>query len=149
MLTIDSLRCADTLPADLNLRLRVNRQDPALADSHGQVWLQVVAAASQDPELLRGRAVEVERRVVDILQLGSTPRFPTPRLVSIWRNERWRQVTTRWCETSLGRTTFQISTWDWMIRYRTDDVRSLRLPPRASSPSSLSWGVLYTSGDRR
>jgi hypothetical protein len=31
-------------------------------------------------------------------------------------------MATRWCETSLGGATFKISTWDWMISYRIDDV---------------------------
>ncbi|RSL85735.1 hypothetical protein CEP52_016048 [Fusarium oligoseptatum] len=111
----------DTLPPGLNLKLRVNRQDPAMADSHGQVWMQVVAASSQDPELFRGKAAEVEEQMMDILQLGSEKLFPTRRLATIWRNERWREMATRWCETSIGRATFKISAWDWMISYRIDD----------------------------
>ncbi|OBS16733.1 hypothetical protein FPOA_12673 [Fusarium poae] len=111
----------DTLPLSLNLKLRVNRQDPAMADSHGQVWMQVVAASSQDPDLFCGKAAHVEDQMIDVLQLGSEKQFPTRRLATIWRNERWREMATRWCETSIGRATFKISTWDWMISYRIDD----------------------------
>ncbi|KAG7402837.1 hypothetical protein Forpe1208_v016711 [Fusarium oxysporum f. sp. rapae] len=111
----------DTLPLNLNLKLRVNRQDPAMADSHGQVWMQVVAASSQDPNLFRGKAAQVEDQMIDVLQLGSEKQFPTRRLATVWRNERWREMATRWCETSIGRATFKISTWDWMISYRIDD----------------------------
>ncbi|OBS17228.1 hypothetical protein FPOA_12258 [Fusarium poae] len=111
----------DALPLNLNLKLRVNRQDPAMADSHGQVWMQVAAASSQDPDLFRGKAAQVEDQMIDVLQLGSDKHFPTRRLATIWRNERWREMATRWCETSIGRATFKISAWDWMISYRIDD----------------------------
>ncbi|KAK7592398.1 hypothetical protein V3481_007017 [Fusarium oxysporum f. sp. vasinfectum] len=111
----------DTLPLNLNLKLRVNRQDPGMADSHGQVWVQVVAASSQDPKLFSGTAVQVKDQMTDVLQLGSDKQFPTRRLATIWRNKRWREMATRWCETSIGRATFKISTWDWMISYRIDD----------------------------
>ncbi|UPK89904.1 hypothetical protein LCI18_000839 [Fusarium solani-melongenae] len=96
-------------------------RDLAMADSHGQVWMQVVAASSQDPKLFRGKAAEVEEQMIDILQLGSEKLFPTRRLAMIWRNERWREMATCWCETSIGRATFKISAWDWMISYRIDD----------------------------
>ncbi|KAM0362979.1 hypothetical protein ACHAO7_010766 [Fusarium culmorum] len=111
----------DTLPLNLNLKLRVNRQDPSMADSHGQVWMQVVAASSQDPTLFSGTAAQVKDQMTDVLQLGSDKQFPIRRLATIWRNERWRDMATRWCETSIGRATFRISTWDWMISYRIDD----------------------------
>ncbi|KAF5002323.1 hypothetical protein FDECE_10647, partial [Fusarium decemcellulare] len=111
----------DTLPPTLNLKLRVNRQDPAMADSHGQVWMQVVAASRQDPQLFHGKAADIEEQMIDILQLGSEKLFPTRRLATIWRNQRWREMATRWCETFIGRATFKISAWDWMISCRIDD----------------------------
>lgn len=98
-----------------------------MADSHGQVWMQVVAASSQDPDLFRGKAAQVEDQMIDVLQLGSEKQFPTRRLATVWRNERWKEMTTRWCETSIGRATFQISTWDRMISYRIDDVSEVDL----------------------
>ncbi|KAH8669420.1 hypothetical protein BGZ61DRAFT_461020 [Ilyonectria robusta] len=36
----------DTLPIHLDIKLRVNRRDLALADSHGQIWLQLVSIRS-------------------------------------------------------------------------------------------------------
>ena len=97
-----------------------------MMDSHGQIWVQVVAASSQDPELFQGRCADVEKQMIDVLQLRSEVRFPIRRLVTVWRNKRWRAITTRWCETMVGRATFQISMWDWMISYRIDDVSELR-----------------------
>lgn len=58
-----------------------------------------------------------------MLNLGPEVKFPLRRLAMIWRNNRWRPLTTQWCETLVGRQTFQISTWDWMISNRIDDVR--------------------------
>jgi hypothetical protein len=97
-----------------------------MADSHGEIWAQVVAAASQDPQLFEGKPSKVEKQVVHALQLSSEITFPLRRLVTVWRNERWRAITTDWCRTTIGRTTFQISTWEWMISYRIDDVGLLR-----------------------
>jgi hypothetical protein len=98
-----------------------------MADNHGQVWMQVVAASSQDPELFSGKAAQVEDQMIDILQLGGEKNFPTRRLATIWRNERWREMATCWCETSIGRATFKISTWEWMISCRIDDVSTVDL----------------------
>ncbi|KAL0929315.1 uncharacterized protein CTRU02_215768 [Colletotrichum truncatum] len=111
----------DTLPLELNLGLRVNRADQAMPDSHGQTWVQLVAADSQDPDMFRGKAAEVEVQMGAILGLAGEAKFPIRRLGTIWRNERWRRMTTTWCESTVGRETFQISTWNWMISYRIDD----------------------------
>lgn len=100
----------------------MNRQDATLIDSHGDVWAQVVAAVSRDPHLLHGNSADMEAQTLRALQLSGEIRFPLRRLVTIWRNERWREITTQWCATTVGRTTFQISTWDWMICHRIDDV---------------------------
>lgn len=100
----------------------MNRHDLAMADSHGQVWGQVVAASSQDEQLFRGKCAEVEAQMKDVLQLGSEIKFPLRRLVTVWRNERWRAMATWWCGTAVGRATFQLTAWDRMISYRLDDV---------------------------
>jgi hypothetical protein len=84
-----------------------------------------VTAASHDPQLFEGKPVKVERQVINALQLSGEITFPLRRLVTVWRNERWRAITTEWCRTTIGRTTFQISTWEWMISYRIDDVSLL------------------------
>jgi hypothetical protein len=100
----------------------MNRQDPIMADGHGEIWVQVVAAASRNPDLFHGTCADMERQMLSALQLSGEIKFPLRRLVTVWRNERWRAMTTRWCQTTVGRATFQISTWDWMICHRIDDV---------------------------
>lgn len=72
--------------------------------------------------MFAGTGEEMAEQVIDMLQLGSNPKFPIRRLVTIWKNERWRAITTRWCNTWVGRATFQLSMWDWMISYRVDEV---------------------------
>ncbi|KJZ70998.1 hypothetical protein HIM_09609 [Hirsutella minnesotensis 3608] len=116
-----SIGIANALPPELNLALRMNRRDPTMGDSHGDIWVQLVAAASKDPNIFHGNVAEMEAQMLRALHLGGEASFPLRRLVTIWRNERWRQMTTRRCETTVGRATFQISTWDWMICHRTDD----------------------------
>ncbi|KAK2686126.1 hypothetical protein QWA68_015168 [Fusarium oxysporum] len=100
----------DTLPVELDIKLRVNHRD-----THGQIWLQLVSAFDRDPTLFsterNGNKKDIEKRLLDILCLTSEARFPINRLVTLWRNERWRPRITRWCRTSLGRATFNISKW--------------------------------------
>ncbi|KAF4459450.1 hypothetical protein FALBO_13802 [Fusarium albosuccineum] len=110
----------DRLPPELDIKLRVNRRDLSLPDSHGQIWIQLVLAAAQCDSIFEGKKAVVEKKMVDILRLGSGDKFPTGRLVTLWRNNRWRPMITRWCETQLGRGTFNISTWDWMSSCRID-----------------------------
>ena len=83
----------------------MNRPNPIMADSHGDIWVQLATAASERPGIFHGTVDEIKEQM----------RFPLSRLVAIRRNERWRQMTTLWCETAVGRATFQITTWDWMI----------------------------------
>lgn len=120
-----SLR-VDTLPIELDIKLRVNRRDLTLPDTHGQIWLQLVSAFDRDPTLFsterNGNKKGIEKRMLDILCLTSEARFPISRLVTLWRNERWRPRITRWCRTSLGRATFNISKWYQIAGYRLDDV---------------------------
>lgn len=116
----------DTLPVELDIKLRVNRRDLTLPDTHGQIWLQLVSAFDRDPTLFSvERNVNkkgIEKSMLDILCLTSEARFPISRLVTLWRSERWRPRVTRWCRTSLGRTTFNISKWYQIAGYRLDDV---------------------------
>lgn len=116
----------DTLPVELDIKLRVNRRDLTLPDTHGQIWLQLASAFDRDPTLFSAeRNVNkkgIEKRMLDILCLTSEARFPISRLVTLWRSERWRPRITRWCRTSLGRTTFNISKWYQIAGYRLDDV---------------------------
>ncbi|CAM1507688.1 Fc.00g073290.m01.CDS01 [Cosmosporella sp. VM-42] len=79
----------------------------------GQHWVKALEAYVQWDTL--------KTEITNALQLGSDIHFPITRLVTIWRNERWRDMATCWCETSVGRDTFKISTWNWMISNRIDD----------------------------
>ncbi|KAJ3539659.1 hypothetical protein NM208_g5402 [Fusarium decemcellulare] len=110
----------DRLPQELDIKLRVNRRDLNLPDSHGQIWMQLVLAAGQCGSIFEGKKAVVEKKMADILRLGCGDKFPTGRLFTLWRNDRWRPMITRWCETQLGRATFNISTWDWMASCRID-----------------------------
>ncbi|GJN78664.1 hypothetical protein PLIIFM63780_002173 [Purpureocillium lilacinum] len=111
----------DALPPELNRALRMNRRDPTMADSHGDIWVQLSTVASERPGIFHGTVDEMKEQMRDALRLSSDTGFPLTRLVIIWRNERWRQMTTRWCETTVGRATFQTTTWEWMICHRIDD----------------------------
>ncbi|SCO47758.1 uncharacterized protein FFMR_08829 [Fusarium fujikuroi] len=115
----------DTLPVELDIKLRTNRRDLTLPDSHGQIWLQLASASDRDPTLFSSAKNKnkqaLERRMLDILCLRSEIRFPISRLVTLWKNERWRPMITRWCQTQIGRATFNISIWDCMASYRIDD----------------------------
>ncbi|KAG4277692.1 hypothetical protein FPRO04_06935 [Fusarium proliferatum] len=147
----------DTLPVELDIKLRVNRRDLTLPDTHGQIWLQLVSAFDRDPTLFSvERNVNkkgIEKSMLDILCLTSEARFPISRLVTLWRSERWRPRVTRWCRTSLGRTTFNISKWYQIAGYRLDDywfdtfyqvLETLRALPTSTSESIQisDWNVL-------
>lgn len=121
-------RSPATLPPELNVQLRVNRRDPNLPDSHGQIWTQLVLAAGQDNRLFCGKKEDVKAQMLDVLRLSSEDRFPLDRLVTLWNNDRWRSMITRWCESELGRATLNISTFDWMASYRIDNVRLFASP---------------------
>ncbi|KAJ9413916.1 hypothetical protein QL093DRAFT_2569888 [Fusarium oxysporum] len=150
----------DTLPVELDIKLRVNRRDLTLPDTHGQIWLQLVSAFDRDPTLFSvERNVNkkgIEKSMLDILCLTSEARFPISRLVTLWRSERWRPRVTRWCRTSLGRTTFNISKWYQIAGYRLDDywfdafyqvLETLRALPTSTSESIQisDWNVLAGS----
>ncbi|KAM0361982.1 hypothetical protein ACHAO7_011539 [Fusarium culmorum] len=149
-----------TLPVELDIKLRVNRRDLTLPDTHGQIWLQLVSAFDRDPTLFSvERNVNkkgIEKSMLDILCLTSEARFPISRLVTLWRSERWRPRVTRWCRTSLGRTTFNISKWYQIAGYRLDDywfdtfyqvLETLRALPASTSESIQisDWNVLAGS----
>ncbi|GJN87052.1 hypothetical protein PLIIFM63780_010634 [Purpureocillium lilacinum] len=106
----EQLAAGDALPRELNLALRMNRPDPTMADSHGDIWVQLATAASERPGIFHGTVDEIKEQMRDTLRLSSDTGFPLSRLVAIWRNERWQQMSTLWCETAVGRATFQITT---------------------------------------
>ncbi|KAK1519800.1 hypothetical protein CABS01_16568 [Colletotrichum abscissum] len=111
----------DRLPAELNIKLRVNRRDPNLPDNHGQIWTQLVSVASEPNGTASVDQGTVDHKLVEALRLGGEKSFPTRRLVTLWNHERWRAITTRWCQTRLGLETFNISTFEWMASLRIDD----------------------------
>jgi hypothetical protein len=106
----------------LNTKLRVNPLDLDDADIHGQIWQRAAVASSQNPGRFEQKPACMESVMRDTLQLGSDVRVPLRRLVAIWRDERWRDMTTQWCDTIVGRALFRIPTWDWMMSCRVDDV---------------------------
>ncbi|KFA53719.1 hypothetical protein S40293_09646 [Stachybotrys chartarum IBT 40293] len=115
----------DTLPIDLDIKLRVNRQDLALPDSHGQHWMQLVLASDRDPTIFSPQKCRnkqsLGKKMLDILCLQSETRFPISRLTTLWRKHRWMPMITEWCKTSFGRSLFNITTWDRIASYRLDD----------------------------
>ncbi|KAL0929278.1 uncharacterized protein CTRU02_215819 [Colletotrichum truncatum] len=114
----------DRLPVDLDIKLRINRRDPSLPDNHGQIWTQLVSIASDTSGgSTKGGAAQVivDYKLVEALRLGGEKSFPTRRLVTLWNHERWRKITTRWCQTRLGLETFNISTFEWIASLRIDD----------------------------
>ncbi|KAK3175437.1 hypothetical protein K4F52_010267, partial [Lecanicillium sp. MT-2017a] len=111
---------AKTLPKNLELKLRHNRRDEAMMeDSPGDMWMQIVAAASFNEELLSGAGTKKLGVIIkDTLQLHSELPY---RFATLWGNERWRNQTTRLCRTSVGREVFNASRWDCMISLRIDN----------------------------
>ncbi|MGH7963170.1 MAG: hypothetical protein ACRERD_15295, partial [Candidatus Binatia bacterium] len=125
----------DTLPKELNLQLRVNRRGSSLPDRPGDMWIQLVLAAEQDDGLFRGTKSEVQKRIREVLRLGHADTFPAGRVVTLWRNQRWRTMITRWYRTEVGRgACTSISTWEWMASLRIDSVSEER---RRSAPDDM------------
>lgn len=106
----------------------MNRRDSMLEDGNGEVWVQVMGVVEDNPSLLLESNRDLQACLVRELRLEGEIRFPLPRLVSLLKNPRWRVLTTRWCATTLGRQTFQVSSWEWLISFRIDDVRPPLIP---------------------
>jgi hypothetical protein len=111
----------DSLPKKLDIMLRANRHGATLPDNHGQIW-QALYHLSKADTLFTGSTISIQRKMLNELGLGGTVKFPIRRLVTLWRNENWKDMITRWCETAVGRETFVISCWEDMVRCRVDDV---------------------------
>lgn len=112
----------ESLPGDLNIKLRANRRDSTLPDSHGQIWMKLHRLAEVDGTLFEGSTKVVQERMLESLGLGGSIRFPIRRLVTLWRNNNWKDRISRWCRAAVGRETFNISSWDEMARCRIDEV---------------------------
>lgn len=115
----------DTLPAHLRIQLRANREDIILPDSHGQIWTELAALSSNNGQLFQGSNRSVEQEMLEHLRLSGRVKFPVRRLATLWRNLSWRPMITRWCRTSIGQATFNISTFEWMASCRIDDVSTI------------------------
>lgn len=113
------------------MQLRMNRRGSSLPDSAAGMWMQLEQAHEQDGRLFHGNKVAVQKQMREVLRLGSGDSFPAGRVVTLWRNKRWRNMITRWCRTEVGRGTFtNISTWEWMASLRIDNVSASPLPDR-------------------
>lgn len=113
---------ADQLPTQLSVRLRANRLGSTLPDSHGQIWMELVALANADHSLFRGNQGLVHNEMLQALHLSGQVKFPIRRLATLWKNTSWQPMITRWCRTAIGRATFNVSLWEEVARYRIDDV---------------------------
>ncbi|KDN72005.1 hypothetical protein CSUB01_12141 [Colletotrichum sublineola] len=59
----------DRLPAELNIKLRINRRDPSLPDNHGQIWTQLVSIASDAAEPATRRQATVDHKLIASLRI--------------------------------------------------------------------------------
>jgi len=116
----------DALPSLLHVRLQANREDVLLPDNHGQIWAEMAALASADDTRFNGRARELESELVETLGLTGKTRFPTKRLVTLWRNKNWKDMITKLCCFPVGQALFSISAFEWMASCRIDDVGGMK-----------------------
>jgi hypothetical protein len=112
----------DALPPHLRAKLRANREDIVLPDNHGQIWAELATLSSRDDTLFQGSNGVVEQQMREHLGLSGRVKFPVRRLSTLWRNQNWKSMITRWCELLVGQATFTISTFEWMASCRIDDV---------------------------
>jgi hypothetical protein len=90
-----------------------------MPDSHGQIWTEVGTLSTANSALFRGSNDAVGENIVQTLSLS---RFPIRRLMTLWKNTHWQPVITRWCQSAIGRATFNATTWESMARCRIDEV---------------------------
>lgn len=115
------LASLERLPYDLNIQLRVNRPDLSLPDGHGQIWAQMVSAKGQDSTLFQESNGPIITQVDKFFRF-SGQKFPQRRLVTLWKAKQWNDIISQWCNTSIGRPRFNISSWDAMAGCRIEDV---------------------------
>ena len=84
--------------------------------------MELATLADAEHSLFQGKHGSVHDEVLEGLGLSGQVQFPIRRLVTLWKNTSWRPMITRWCRTSIGRATFNVSLWDELARYRIDDV---------------------------
>ncbi|KAH8748291.1 hypothetical protein F5882DRAFT_236928, partial [Hyaloscypha sp. PMI_1271] len=110
----------DKLPQQLKIKLRANRHDHTLLDSHAQVWMELATLAESDPNIFQGTASQVGDEMLALLGLSEQFKFHIRRLVTLWGNKTWQQIFTDWCRTAIGHLTFNISLWAELVVYRID-----------------------------
>jgi hypothetical protein len=84
--------------------------------------MELAALADADSLLFQGKDGSVRDEMLETLGLSGQVQFPIRRLVTLWKNTNWAPMITRWCRTSIGRATFNVSLWEELARYRIDDV---------------------------
>jgi len=84
--------------------------------------MELVALAHADDSLFQGKDGSIRDEMLEMLGLSGQVQFPMRRLVTLWKNTTWAPMITRWCRTSIGRATFNVSLWEELARYRIDDV---------------------------
>lgn len=84
--------------------------------------MELVSLAEADPALFQGKRGPIQDEMLQTLGLSGRVKFPIRRLVTLWKNTGWREMITAWCQTSVGRATFNLSLWEEMARCRIDDV---------------------------
>ena len=80
-----------TLPPKVNIRLCANRADPTLPDSHGQIWNELATLASTDKKIFQGSNAAIEKEMLQRLRLSNGAKFPIRRLVTLWKNVKYRE----------------------------------------------------------
>ncbi|KAG5959203.1 hypothetical protein E4U56_005070 [Claviceps arundinis] len=112
----------DSISLEQSMKLRMNlNKNVVQPDSHGDIWLHIVTVVSQKPDKFQGKGREISREIAETLGLRNESGVPVTRLVSVWRNEKWRKMVTAWCKTAVGRATFKIRPWYMMIACRIDE----------------------------
>ncbi|KAL5371084.1 hypothetical protein DPSP01_014501 [Paraphaeosphaeria sporulosa] len=111
----------DAVPPRLHVKLRANREGTTLPDNHGQIWAELATLSSNDGNLFKDSNKVVEQQMLEHLGLSSRVKFPVRRLATLWKNERWNQMITRWCRFPMGQSLFTLSTFEWMASCRIDD----------------------------
>lgn len=84
--------------------------------------MELISLAKADKSLFQGNNGTVSEEMLLHLGLSGRVKFPIRRLVTLWNNIELRNAVTLWCDTAIGKATFNISLWDEMTRNRVDDV---------------------------
>jgi len=103
------------------MKLRANRQDFILVDGHSQIWGEL-AALEEQGEIGDENGKIDETQVKNNLIMGGGTRYPVKRLCTLWRSKSWRPLITKFCGSAIGRSTFNITTFESMLSYRIDNV---------------------------